>query len=83
VQIEPSTESVAEPRVEWVAPSKFPYGKVTRRLVEGSRGRPSLGESGQKLVGLLAWDPASRPPAQPQGGLSEVAASLKVPGSDE
>ena len=60
VSIEPSPEPATSPRVEWVAPAKFPYGKMTRSLVDGSRGRPLLGESGQKLVDLLTWDPVSR-----------------------
>jgi murein DD-endopeptidase MepM/ murein hydrolase activator NlpD len=83
VAIEPSTGSVAAPRVEWVAPAEFPPGKMTRRLVEGTRRQPLLGESGKKLVDLLAWDPASRPAPAPEGGLSEVSAGLKVPPSDE
>jgi hypothetical protein len=56
---------------------------MTRRLVDGSRSRPLLGESGKKLVDLLAWDPSSRPAPEPEGGLSEVSANLKVSGSDE
>jgi murein DD-endopeptidase MepM/ murein hydrolase activator NlpD len=83
VAIEPSTGSVAAPRVEWVAPAEFPPGKMTRRLVEGTRRQPLLGESGKKLVDLLDWDPASRPAPAPEGGLSEVSAGLKVPPSDE
>jgi murein DD-endopeptidase MepM/ murein hydrolase activator NlpD len=83
VLIEPSSEPATSPRVEWVAPAKFPYSKMTRRLVDGSRSRPLLGESGKKLVDLLSWDPSSRPAQEPEGGLSEVSANLKVHGSDE
>jgi hypothetical protein len=56
---------------------------MTRRLVDGSRSRPILGESGKKLVDLIAWDPASRPARQPEGGLSDVSANLNLPASDE
>jgi murein DD-endopeptidase MepM/ murein hydrolase activator NlpD len=83
VSIEPSPEPAASPRVEWAAPAKFPYSKMTRRLVDGSRSRLLLGESGKKLVDLLTWDPSSRPAPEPEGGLSEVSANLKVSGSDE
>jgi hypothetical protein len=82
VSIEASPQPADAPRVEWVAASKFPYGKMTRRLVDGSRSRPILGESGKKLVDLIAWDPASRPP-RPEGGLSDVSANLNLPASDE
>ncbi len=61
VSIKPSAEPAAAPRVEWVAPSRFPLSKMSRRLVDGSRDRPLLGESGKKLVDLITWDPASRP----------------------
>jgi murein DD-endopeptidase MepM/ murein hydrolase activator NlpD len=83
VSIEASREPAEGPRVEWVAASKFPYSKMTRRLVDGSRSRPILGESGKKLVDLIAWDPASRPARQPEGGLSDVSANLNLPASDE
>jgi hypothetical protein len=83
VSIEASPEPAEGPRVEWVAASKFPYSKMTRRLVDGSRSRPILGESGKKLVDLIAWDPASRPARQPEGGLSDVSANLNLPASDE
>ncbi len=68
VSIEPSPEPAAAPRVEWVAPAKFPYSKMTRRLVDGSRSSPFLGESGKKLVDLLTWDPvrASASPTTPE-----------------
>jgi murein DD-endopeptidase MepM/ murein hydrolase activator NlpD len=66
VSIEPSPEPAGSPRVEWVAPAKFPYSKMTRRLVDGSRSRPVLGESGRKLLDLITWDP-SRIPASPPG----------------
>jgi hypothetical protein len=56
---------------------------MTRRLVDGSRSHPILGESGKKLVDLIAWDPASRPAPQPEGGLSDVSANLNLPASDE
>ena len=82
VSIEASPQPADAPRVEWVAASKFPYDKMTRRLVDGSRSRPILGESGKKLVDLIAWDSASRPP-QPEGGLSDVSANLNLPASDE
>lgn len=83
VSIEPSDKSATAPRVEWIAPSKFPYGKMTRRLVDGSRQQPVFGESGKKLVDLLTWDPSSRTVSGPEGGLSEVSASLNLPASDE
>lgn len=83
VSIEASAEPADSPRVEWVAPAKFPYSKMTRRLIDGSRSRPLLGESGKKLVDLITWDPASRPPPQPEGGLSEVPANHNLPSSDE
>jgi hypothetical protein len=66
-----------------VAPAKFPYAKLTRGLIDGPRNRPRLGESGQKLIDLLTWDPASRPEPQPQRGLSGDAANRKLPTSDE
>ena len=83
VSIEPSPESVAAPRVEQAGKAKFPYAKVTRGLLDGTKSQPRLGESGKKLVDLLAWDPASRPAPEPQGGLSEVSAGLNLYGSDE
>jgi murein DD-endopeptidase MepM/ murein hydrolase activator NlpD len=83
VSIEPSPEPADTARVEWIAPAKLPYAKVTRRLVEGSRGRPLLGESGKKLLDLLTWDPASRPEPVTQGGLSEVPADSNLSPSDE
>ncbi len=66
VSIEPSPEPATTPRVEWVASSKFPTAKMTRGLVEGSPGRPVLGQSGKKLIDLITWDPAraaASPPA--------------------
>jgi murein DD-endopeptidase MepM/ murein hydrolase activator NlpD len=66
VSIKPSREAVAAARVEWVAPSPFPSSKMTRRLVDDSPGRPKLGQSGEKLVDLMTWDPAratASPPA--------------------
>jgi hypothetical protein len=83
VLIEPSTEVASAPRVEWVAPAKFPYAKLTRRLIDGSRQQPRLGESGEKLIDLLTWDPASRPAPEPQRGLSEDAANLRLSPPDE
>ena len=83
VLIEPSTEVASAPRVEWVAPAKFPYAKLTRRLIDGSRQQPRLGESGEKLIDLLTWDPASRPAPEPQRGLSEDAANLRLSSPDE
>jgi len=83
ILIEPSSEPAAVPRVEWVAPAKFPYAKLTRRLVEGSRNQPRLGESGQKLIDLITWDPASRAAPEPQRGLSEAPANLSINPSDE
>ena len=63
--IEPSSEPATAPRVEWVAPAKFPPGKLSRDLIGGSRARPQLGESGRKLIDLLHWDPASAPASRP------------------
>ena len=83
VSIEPSAESADAARVEWVAPAKFPYAKVTRNLVDGSRSRPLLGTSGQKLLDLLTWDPDSRPAPVPQGGLSGMSADPNLSPSDE
>lgn len=65
VSIEASNESVASPRVVWAAPSPFPYDKVTRSLLAGRTGNPRLGESGEKLLSLLSWDPVSASPAEP------------------
>lgn len=62
--IEASPEPCTEPRVERAQRSRFPYGKVTRRLLEGPPGKPQLGPSGRNLVELLTWDPASRPPPE-------------------
>lgn len=59
VAVEPSAQAVAAPRVVWAAPSKAPYGKVTRSLLAGAKGEARLGESGKKLLSLLAWDPAT------------------------
>ncbi|MBJ7258889.1 MAG: M23 family metallopeptidase [Chthoniobacterales bacterium] len=59
VSIETSEESVPTPRVVWAAASAFPYDKVTRSLVAGRAGSPRLGESGEKLMSLLSWDPAT------------------------
>ena len=63
VSIEPSDQAVTAPRVVWAAPSPFPYEKVTRSLLAGRAGKPRLGESGEKLLSLLSWDPASASPA--------------------
>ncbi len=67
VAITPSPETVADVRVEWAQPQKFPYGKVTRSLLDGPPGQPRLGPSGEKLAQLLTWDPAaaSSLPASP------------------
>ena len=83
VLIEHSTEPAPAPRVAWVAPAAFPYTKLTRGLINGPRDRPRLGESGEKLIDLLTWDPASRSEPQPQRGLSGDAADRKFPSSDE
>lgn len=64
VSIEPSQESIAAARVVWAAPSAFSYDKVTRSLLAGRTGKPRLGESGQKLLSLLSWDPASASQAE-------------------
>jgi len=61
VSIKSSEESITAPRVVWAAPSAFSYEKVTRSLLSGRTGKPRLGESGQKLLSLLSWDPASAP----------------------
>lgn len=65
VSIQASPEPADTPRVEWVAAAKFPYPKLTRRLVDGSRERPRFGESGKKLVDLLTWDPAFAAASRP------------------
>ncbi|MEX1010176.1 MAG: hypothetical protein WEC72_02410, partial [Chthoniobacterales bacterium] len=65
VEIEPSPDPATAPRVEWVAPAKFPHAKLSRNLVDGSPHRPQLGESGRKLVDLLTWDPDSAPASRP------------------
>ena len=69
VSIEPSAKTVAGPQLLWAKPSKLPYKKVTRSLLDGPPGRPRLGESGEKLLSLLTWDPAAAPasptPAEP------------------
>ncbi len=65
VSIESSPEPVAAPRVEWVAAARFPLGKMSRNLVDGSPRNPQLGESGRKLVDLLTWDPARAPASPP------------------
>ncbi len=83
VRIEPSSEPASAPRVEWVAPVKFPYAKLTRRLIDGSRQQPRLGESGEKLLGLLTWDPDFRPSPDAQRGLSEDAAQLRFGPANE
>ena len=64
VSIDPSGESITAPRVVWAAPSAFSYEKVTRSLLAGRTGKPRLGESGEKLLSLLSWDPASASPDQ-------------------
>jgi murein DD-endopeptidase MepM/ murein hydrolase activator NlpD len=64
VSVEPSGDSIAAPRVVWAAPSAFSYEKVTRSLLAGRPGSPRLGESGNKLLSLLSWDPASASPAE-------------------
>lgn len=67
VRIEPSDESVAEPRVVWAASSPFAYEKVTRSLLAGHTGAPRLGESGKKLLSLLSWDPSTAASPTPGG----------------
>ena len=59
VAIEASEESIPAPRVVWATPSAFPYDKVTRSLLAGRAGNPRLGESGEKLISLLVWNPAT------------------------
>ncbi len=59
--IAPSNESVSEPRLVWAKPSKLPYEKVTRGLLDGPASRPQLGENGLKLLQLINWDPAAAP----------------------
>jgi len=63
VSIEPSEMPVEAPRVLEAVPSAFPYEKVTRSLLSGPAGKPRLGESGEKLMSLLSWDPATASPA--------------------
>ncbi len=62
VSIEPSPATLDAPRLVWAKPSKVPYAKVTRSLLAGPPGRPSLGSSSEKLLQLLNWDPAAAPP---------------------
>lgn len=63
VDISPSATPCDGPQVEWLGPKNLPYAKASRSLVEGPAGQPRLGESGQKLIQLLSWDPASAPAA--------------------
>lgn len=67
VAIVPSPGTAAEPRVEWVRPSKIPHAKASRSLLGGTATQPCLGDSGRKLVGLLTIDPtaAPQPPDEP------------------
>lgn len=83
VSIEPSSEAAAATRLEWIASAKFPHSKMTRRLVDGPRNRPFLGESGKKLVDLLTWDPSDRTASGLRRGLSADAANLNISAKDE
>lgn len=65
VALEASPEKAGEPRLEWAKPSKIPYAKATRSLLEGAPGNPRLGDNGRKLLQLLAWDPTAPPLATP------------------
>lgn len=67
VSIAASDESVSGPRAVWAAPSAFAYDKVTRSLLTGRSGHPRLGESGQKLLSLLSWDPSAAASPTPGG----------------
>jgi len=61
VKIEPAREAISAPRVVWAQPSPISYDQATRSLLGGPPGQPQLGPSGQQLVELLTWDPASAP----------------------
>lgn len=61
LSVEPSPDAVPAARIVSAEPSPFPYEKVTRSLLAGRAGSPRLGASGEKLMSLLAWDPASLP----------------------
>jgi murein DD-endopeptidase MepM/ murein hydrolase activator NlpD len=60
--IEPSGETISHPRLIWAKPSKLPYAKVTRGLLDGPPGQPQLGENARKLLQLISWDPAAASP---------------------
>jgi hypothetical protein len=62
VAIEPSGETISHPRLIWAKPSKLPYAKVTRGLLDGPPGQPQLGENARKLLQLISWDPAAASP---------------------
>lgn len=62
VSIEPSGEPAAQPRLVWTKPSKIPYAKVTRGLLDGPPDQPQLGENGLKLLQLVSWDPSAASP---------------------
>lgn len=84
VSIEPSSDPSAGPVLEWAKPSKLPYRKVTRSLLDGPPGKPRLGANGLKWLQLLSWDPSAAPvsPA-PEGNQSgDDSATLRLlPGS--
>lgn len=61
VALEASPAAAEVPRLEWAKPSKIPYAKATRSLLDGSPGSPRLGDSGHKLLQLLSWNPATAP----------------------
>lgn len=62
VSLEASGEAAAKPLLVWAKPSKFPYAKVTRGLLDGPPGQPRLGENGLKLLQLVSWDPSTASP---------------------
>jgi murein DD-endopeptidase MepM/ murein hydrolase activator NlpD len=66
VAIEPYGEKISLPRLIWAKPSKVPYAKVTRGLLDGPPGQPRLGENILKLIQLVSWNPApASPPLDP------------------
>lgn len=53
--------------VEWLGSTAKPAAKLSRSLVDGPHGRPTLGEAGRKLLDLLFWNPASAASGTPSG----------------
>lgn len=78
VEIKASPEEAGEPRVVWARPSTVPYKDATRSLIEGPPGSPHLGESGKKLVQLLAWNPSMAPTVPPGGSPARAQRGLSA-----